>query len=184
MGPHESNVADNQDSGRLRKVPPCRCESSETTADEASRQRCNFSDQAGCEQRIASIMDLDIDEQSKADNIDSIRIDCNMPPCRTVPSGRKPGGLIWKRQVASEPETAPWFTSLGETFSRGSWAGLRLPNRTALRCWSIREDPASRDPCQRRPRDDRPVQRRPTPQLHTRKTCRARDTPAGASAYR
>jgi hypothetical protein len=63
----------------------------------------------------------------------------------------------------------------GETSTRRSWCwtGPRLPNRTALRCWSIREDPASRDPYPRRRRDDRPVQRRPTPQLHARKTCRA-----------
>jgi hypothetical protein len=42
-------------------------------------------DQADCEQRIAAMMGLAIDEQSKADNIDSIRIDCNMPPLQSSP---------------------------------------------------------------------------------------------------
>ena len=42
-------------------------------------------DEAECERSIAAQMDLDIDKQSKADNIDSIRIDCDMPPLQDTP---------------------------------------------------------------------------------------------------
>jgi hypothetical protein len=42
-------------------------------------------DAADCERRIAALMDLDIDEQSRRDNVDAVRIECDMPPLQQDP---------------------------------------------------------------------------------------------------
>ena len=49
-----------------------------------------------CERRIATMADLDIDSQSKADNIDSIRIDCDLPPLQQTPFWAQ----AWERHQA------------------------------------------------------------------------------------
>lgn len=48
-----------------------------------------------CEQRLAAMMDLDIDIQSRRDNVDSIRIDCNLPPLQQDPFWQE----AWQRHL-------------------------------------------------------------------------------------
>jgi hypothetical protein len=57
--------------------------------------------QAECERDIAAWMDMDVDEQSRADSIDSIRIDCNMPPLQDDPFWQE----AWQRHLEETGQT-------------------------------------------------------------------------------